>query len=111
MTSALCYEDLDMNRVDGILDEKGELLVSLPPNHASALISFIETTQVAQSWSKNRTPFFARLVPLAKGLLVTLRITIKHSRLFDLGRVVVLNSASQTWEKLPDGHVLFRFVR
>jgi hypothetical protein len=111
MTSALRYDDLDMNRVDGIFDEKGELLVSLPPNHASALISFIETTQVAQSWSKSRTPFLARLVPLAKGLLVTLRITIKHSRLFELGRVVVLNSASQTWEKLPDGHVLFRFVR
>ena len=111
MTSALRYDELDMNRVDTILDEKGELLISLPPNHASVLISFIETVQVSQSWAKNRTPFLARLVPLAKGLLVTLRITVKHSRLFDLGRVVVLNSASQIWEHLPDGHVLFRFMR
>jgi hypothetical protein len=111
MTSALRYDDLDMNRVDAIFDEKGEILISLPANHASALISFIETMQVTQSWSKNHTPFLARLAPLAKGLLVTLRIAIKHSRLIDLGRVIVLNLTSQTWEKLPDGHVLFRFMR
>jgi hypothetical protein len=111
MTSTLRYDDLDMNRVDAIFDEKGELLISLPPNHASALISFIKAVQVSQSWAKNGTPFLARLVPLAKGLLVTLRITVKHSRLFDLSRVIILNSASQTWEHLPDGQVLFRFIR
>ncbi|MDO9269344.1 MAG: hypothetical protein Q7T96_09565 [Methylobacter sp.] len=111
MTSALRYDDLEMNRVNAIFDEKGDILISLPPNHASALISLIKTVQVTQSWSKNHTPFLARLAPLAKGLLVMLRITIKHSRLIDLVRVIVLNSTSQTLEKLPDGHVLFRFMR
>lgn len=111
MTSALRYDDLNMNRVDTIFSENGELLVTLSPNHAAALISFIETVRVSQSWGKNRTPFLARLVPLAKGLLVTLHIAVKHSRLFDLGRVIVLNSASLTWEELPDGQIVFRFMR
>jgi len=111
MTSVLHYDDLDMSRVDAIFDENGEILISLPPNHASALISFIEVVQITQSWSKNHTPLLARLAPLAKGLLVILHITIKHSRLIDLGRVIVLKSTSQTCEKLPDGYVLFRCVR
>jgi hypothetical protein len=111
MTSALHYEDLDTNRVDAIFGDNGELLVSLSPNHASALISFIETIWVTNSWGKNRTPYHARLVPLAKGLLVILRILFKHSKLFDFGGVIILKSTSQTWEQLPDGQVLFRIMR
>jgi hypothetical protein len=111
MTSALLYDDLDSNRVDSAFDEKGELLVSLPPNHATALISFIETIWVTNSWGPKRIPYHARLVPLAKGLVVILRILFGHSRLFDLGGVIVLKSSSQTWEQLPDGQVLFRFAR
>lgn len=109
MPSALRYSELETNRVDSLFSAEGELLVSLPPKHARALISFIETTRVAQSWGVKRTPFSARLVPLAKGLLVTLRITIMHSHLFALGGVVVLNSRFQAWEELPDGDILFRF--
>ena len=37
MTSALLYDDLDSNRVDSAFDEKGELLVSLPPNHGKSM--------------------------------------------------------------------------
>lgn len=111
MTSALRYDDLDMNRVDAILEATGELLILLPPNHASALISLIKTVQTAQSWAKNRTSFLARLVPLTKGLLITLRIAVKHSNLSALLRVLVLNSASQTLEQLSDGQVLFRIMR
>lgn len=111
MTSVLRYDELDMNLVNDILDKKGELLVSLSPKHASALISLIETTRTVQSWSKRRTPFLFRLVPLAKGLCLVLRITIRHSRLFELGQIVVISSASQSWENLPDQNVLFRFTR
>ena len=101
MPSALHYDDLEMNRVDGVFNEMGEVLVTLPSNHASALISFVETVLIVQSWSKDRTPFLARLMPLAKGLLVTLRVTIRHPRLFDLGQIIVLKSNhSRTWENL-----------
>lgn len=109
MSSALRYADLEMDRVDLLFSAEGELLVSLPPKHASALVSFIEATRVAQSWKVKRTPFLARLIPLAKSLLVTTRITFMHSRLFALGRVIVLNSRFQTWGPLPNGDVLFRF--
>lgn len=109
MSSALRYAELEINRVDSLLSAEGELLVLLPPKHASALVSFIEATRTAQGWSVNRTPFLARLIPLAKSLLVTARITFMHSRLFALGQVIVLHSRSQTWEPLPDGDVLFRF--
>jgi hypothetical protein len=111
MTTALCYEDLDTKRVDATFDDNGELLVSLPAKHASVLISFIETIWVTNSWGRNRTPYHARLVPLLKGLLVILRILFKHSKLFELGGVIVLKSTAQTWEQLPDGQVLFKFVR
>ena len=111
MTSALHYDDIETNRVEAIFGDNGELLVSLPANHASALISFIETIRVTNSWGEKRIPYHARLVPLVKGLLVILRILLKHSRLFDLGGVIVLKSTSQTWEQLPDGQVLFRIMR
>jgi hypothetical protein len=111
MAGALEYTDLRMDRVDSVLLQNGELLVSLPERRARACIAFIETVRVAQSWSTNRTPFIARLCPLAKGLWVTLRILFAHPRLFELGRVVVLNSSSQTWEQSADGSFLFRFAR
>jgi len=100
-----------MDQVDSILSQNGELLVSLPEKHARACIAFIETVRVAQSWSTNRTPFIARLWPLAKGVWITLRIAFAHTRLFELGRVVVLNTSSQTWEQSADGNFLFRFAR
>ena len=112
MAAALGYTDLRMDRVDSVLSQNGELLVSLPERRARACIAFIETVRVAQSWSTNRsTPFIARLCPLAKGLWVTLRILFAHPRLFELGRVVVLNTPSQTWEQSADGSFLFRFAR
>lgn len=111
MVAALGYADLDMNRIDSVLSETGELFVSLPETHARACIAFIETVRAAQGWSANRTPFVARLGPLAKGLRVTLRILLAHPRLFELGRAVVLNTSSQTWTRGADGSFLFRFVR
>ena len=110
MESALEYADLKMDRVDSILSQNGELLVSLPENHAHACIAFIHTVRVSQSWSTNRTPFIARIWPLAKGFWVTLRILFAHPRLFELGPVVVLNSSSQTWEQRADSTYLFRFA-
>jgi len=111
MVAALGYADLNMDRVDSVLSQSGELLISLPEKHARACMTFIETIRVVQSWPVNHTPFLARLWPLAKSLWVTLRILVAHPRLFELGRVIVLNSSAQTWERLPDGTFLFRFVR
>jgi hypothetical protein len=100
-----------MDRVDSVLSQNGELLVLLPQKHARACIAFIEIVCVAKSWSTNRTPFIARLWPLAKGLWLSLRILFVHPRLFELGRVVVLNTSSQTWEQSADGNFLFRFAQ
>jgi len=109
MAPVLRYEELKMEAVDALLSENNELLVSLPEKHASALISFIETVRTCQSWGPKHVPRHARLLPLAKGLWVTLLVLLKHSKLFELGRVIVLNSKSQMWEHLPNGEVLFRF--
>jgi len=111
MTAALGYADLDMDRADSVLSQTGELFVSLPERRARACIAFIETVRVAQSWSTNRTPFVARLWPLAKSFWITLRILFAHPRLFELGRIVVLNTSSQTWTQGADGNFLFRFAR
>jgi hypothetical protein len=111
MAAALGYVDLSMDRVDAVLSQTGELLVSLPERRARACIAFIETVRAVQSWSTNRTPFVARLWALAKSLWVTLRILFAHPRLFELGRVVVLNTSSQTWTQGADGNFLFRFAR
>ncbi len=111
MTTVLVYEDLDTKRIDPVFSKDGQLLVSLPIAHAAALISFIEAVRESQSWGPKRIPVISRLLPLAKALLVTLRVTVMHSRLFALGQIIVLNSSSQTWEQLPNGQVLFRFVR
>ena len=111
MMEVLRYTDLNMDRIDSVLSQNGELLVSLPVKHARACVEFIETVRVVRSWPANRTPFIARLWPLAKGLLLTLRILVAHPRLFELGRIVVLNASAETWEQSADGNFLFRFVR
>lgn len=109
MRTVLHYADLDMNKVDHSLSAEGELSVSLPPKHAKALVSFIEIIRVVQGWSANKTPFVKRLPSLIKGFGVIAVILFFHARLFDLGRVVVLNSSSQTWEHQATGDVLFTF--
>jgi len=109
MPLVLGYSDLNMNRVDSLLSEHGELFLSLSPKHAKACVSFIETVRASQRWGS--TPFLSRLDPLAKALWVTLRIMFSCPRLFELGRVVILNSRSQSWEQGPDGNILFRFAR
>ena len=109
MTSVLNYAELESNRANSLLSTEGELFVSLPPKHAKALVSFIEITRIAQSWNAKQTPFLKRLPSLAKGLWVAAIILFRHPRLFELGRVVVLNSRSQIWHHQPTGDVLFTF--
>jgi hypothetical protein len=111
MVSALGYDDLSMDRVDSVLSESGELLVSLPERHGRVCVAFIETVRTVQSWPTNRTPFLARLWPLCKSLWVTVRVLVGHAKLFELSRVIVLNSSAQTWEHLPNGTFIFKFVR
>jgi len=104
------YSNLDMNQVDSVLAQNGELLVSLPERHARACIAFIETVRSVKSLNKNRSSFITRCWVLAKGLGMTLRLMIAHPRLFQLSRVVILNSSSQTWEQSADHNFLFRFA-
>ena len=111
MREVLDYGNLEMKLVDRVLDAEGELFVKLSPQHARACIAFIDTTRNAQSWGPKQVPRVARLPQLLSGWLVTLRILLRHSKLFELGRVVVLNSAEQTWQTLPDGSYLFRFSK
>lgn len=105
------YSNLDMNQVDAVLAQNGELLVSLPERHARACIVFIETVRDVKSLNKKRSPLITRCWVLAKGLWMILRLMLAHSRLFQLSRVVILNSASQTWKQSADHHFLFRFTR
>jgi hypothetical protein len=111
MPAPVGYADLKMEQLDFILERDGELLVSLSDRHAHACIEFIQTIRTAQSWPVNRTPRLARIWPMLKGHWVTLRIMLAHSRLFELGRVIVLNTSSQTWERRADGNYLFKFSR
>jgi hypothetical protein len=109
MPCVLYYADLEINRVDALLSNEGELFVSLPQKHAKALVSFIETIRVVQSWRAQQTPVLKRLPFLAKGLWLTASVAVMQPRLFELGRVVVLSSRSQTWEQQVAGDVLFTF--
>ncbi len=109
MSIVFRYSDLKMDRVDSLLSADGEVLISLPPKHAKACIALIETVRATRGWGK--IPFLARLAPLMKGLWVTLRILLSSPRLFELRRVVVLNSSSHSWKQESDGNVLFRFAR
>lgn len=105
------YADLDLNQVDATLAQDGELFVSLPERHAQACIVFIETVRDIKNPNKSRSPIVTRCFVLAKGFKMTLQLLLAHRRLFQLGRVVILNSSSQTWEQSPDRHFLFRFTR
>ncbi len=105
------YSHLDIDQVDAVLAQNGELFVSLPERHARACIVFIETVRDVKSLNKNRPSFITRCWVLAKGLGMTLRLLLAHARLFHLGRVVILNSSSQTWEQSTDRNFLFRFTR
>jgi hypothetical protein len=97
--------------VDGMLAQNGEVLVSLSPQHAGAFIAFIETFLLAQSWDRDRTPFFARIRPLAAGALLTFKMSLRHKKLFELSELVTLTSSSRTWTRIPGDRYLFRFAR
>lgn len=105
------YADLDLDHVDATLARDGELLVSLPEPHAHACIVFIETVRAIKDLNKSRSSIITRCVVLAKGFKMTLQLLLAHRRLFQLGRVVIHNSSSQTWEQKTDHSFLFRFTR
>ena len=105
------YSNLDMDQVDSVLAQDGELFVSLPERHARACIAFIETVRGVKSLNKDRPPLVTRCWVLGKGFWMTLRLVLAHSRLFQLSRVVILNSSSQTWEQRVDRNFLFRFTQ
>jgi hypothetical protein len=105
------YSNLDMDQVDSVLAQNGELLVSLSEGHARACIAFIETVRDVKSLNTNRPPLVTRCWVLGKGFWMTLRLVLAHSRLFQLSRVIILNSSSQTWKQRVDRNFLFRFTR
>ena len=105
------YSDLDMDQVDAVLALNGELFVSLPERHARACIVFIETVRNVTSLNKKRSSLITRCWVLTKGLGMMLRLALAHARLFQLSRVVILNSSSQTWQQSTDHNFLFRFTR
>ena len=108
---ALEYRDLDLYRVDGMLSQHGEVLVSLPERHAYACIAFIEMVRAVRSGSSNRVSLLVRVWRVLQGVLTILRLLIAHRRLLELSRVVILNTSVQTWERTGEGSFLFRFVR
>lgn len=109
MTDVFCYENLSKNRMDDRFIADGQVLVTLSAHRADALITLIQELQLIQSWQKNRTPRVARLWPLLKILGTVTRISISHSRLFELSKIIASSSSSQQWNALPDGNILFRF--
>lgn len=111
MAETLVYEDLEIERVDAALARDGELLLALPETRARACIAFIEAVRASKSLGASPTPFLKRLWSLTKGASVTLRVLFTHPKLFELGRVVVLNTSSQTWTQSPNGTFLFRFAK
>ena len=109
MLPTLEYEDLEMDRVDRLLAEHGEIRVSLNTSHAAPLTSLIDVIRATGDWK--RLPLLSRLSPGAKALVLTARITFLHSRLLSLLNVIVLHAPAQLWHTRPDGSVLFHFVR
>jgi hypothetical protein len=107
VSQILRYSEIEIAKVDRLLAEEGELLISLPPSRAKLCIAFIETVRSSDTW--RRLPAIQRVAPLARGLWTTLKIMLRSPRLFELGRVVVLNASSQSWAVGADGDYLFTF--
>lgn len=107
MSPILQYADIEMSKVDRLLAEQGEVLVSLRPSRAKLCIAFIETARASHIWRK--LPILGRGAALVRGLGTTLKILLHSPRLFELGRLVAVNASSQTWEVSSDGQSLFRF--
>jgi hypothetical protein len=105
------YRDLDMYQVDGMLSQNGEVRVSLPERHAYACIAFIEMVRTVKGGARNRVPLLVRVWRVLHGGLTILHVLIAHRRLLELSRVIILNTAVQTWERTAEGSFLFRFAR
>ena len=109
MIPTLRYEDLEQGLVDRLLAESGAIRVELSPPHASPLAALLSLARDCLGW--NHLPFRRRVGPAARGLVLTGRILLFHSKLLSLLSVVVLDSAAQTWHSRPDGTVVFQFIR
>jgi len=105
------YDELDVDRVDAMLTADGEVLVALPATHAGPFIAFIDTFQTARRWDRDGTPLRSRLGPLAASLVLTVRMSLRHKKLFELSDLVTMNSSSRTWTRVADDRWVFRFTR
>jgi hypothetical protein len=103
----LRYEELEQRLVDRLLAERGAIRVQLSPAHAGPWAALLRLARDCSGWQ--RLPFQRRVLPAARGILLTGRIFLFHSKLLSLISVVVLNSAAQTWHSRPDGTVVFQF--
>jgi hypothetical protein len=104
------YEEIEKEHLERALDSDGEFSIRLSPYRGNALISFIETLNVTKEWREKSTPYLNRLIPMFKGFFVIAQIGIRHSKLFDVGAIVILRSKTQTWEETNDGVLVFRIA-
>jgi hypothetical protein len=109
VTPTLRYEQLEQELVDRLLAESGTIRVQLSSAHAAPLAALLGVARECLGWK--HLPFWRRIWPAARALLLTARILLFHSKLLSLIGVVILNSAAQTWHRRPDGTVVFQFVR
>jgi hypothetical protein len=107
MTVILQYDEL--NNVNTVFEDQGEVHVLLTSDHARKLSELIVTVQEMQSGL--RATLFVRMKRLAKGLLLTLQVMLKHGRLFELANIVFLKARLSTWQEIEDGQTLFVFKR
>ena len=96
-----------MARVDTQLSSHGAIEVELDARRAVPLATLINAVRDSACWRE--LPRMVRLVRALAGLGLTLRILLRHTRLFSLAGAVVLNAS--TWESRQEGTVLFRFEK
>ena len=109
MPPILRYQDLELVHVDRLLSEHRVLRLELDPRRAAPLAALID---IARGATAGRgLPLIPRLRQLCRGLWLTLRILVRHSKLFSLLNVIVLDAPSQTWHARSDGTVVFQFIR
>jgi hypothetical protein len=104
------YEEIEKEHLERAFDSDGEFNLRLPRHRGNALISFIKTLNMTNEWREKSTPYLNRLIPMFKGFFVIVQIGIRHSKLMDVGAIVVLRSTTQTWEETIEGVFVFRIA-
>jgi hypothetical protein len=108
MADAIAYRDVETDDLVARFQRDGAVAVRVPSEHVATCAALIEICSAVRQRGVGPS---ARAALLLRGLYLTLRVVLFHSRLLNLTSLLVLEDPRCVQKPEPDGGSLFLFER